>query len=433
MSQQMKNPFLHQHDDDDHHHHHHGEGDGELIEQLDPAQQSLADALRVSFTVLKVVMLVLLVVYLGSGVFWVGEQENAIRLRFGAIVGDQVYTEGWHIGLPYPIEQVIRVPATPRTVNMNEAFMPEQIDRAEALNPVRDGSLMTGDLNVVHGQFSVNYRIARPAEFVRSVDDLALADDLVRSAAEQGVIYAVAQTDAETFIRGNVEMRLARARAQQVLDAMRSGIDLSTFVLNESRPPGAVAEAFEAVTRAESSRSQLIESARQEQSRILGEAAGEAALPGPDGSHGPLLAMILQYEQAMHLDEQAEIDRLDQLLDQSFRQLRVPVDPAVPDAETVAIGAEAAQAIQTARSYRAGIVQRIRGEAETVTSLGQEYADHRRLLYSRLWQDAREVIFTGEVETIFSMAGRPYLVTNRDPEVREEQERRRMEQLQESE
>ena len=54
---------------------------------LDAAHQSLADALRVSFWVLKLAMLLLVVVYLFSGVFNVREQEIAVCLRFGRIVG----------------------------------------------------------------------------------------------------------------------------------------------------------------------------------------------------------------------------------------------------------------------------------------------------------------------------------------------------------
>ncbi|HEX7010798.1 MAG TPA: hypothetical protein VF184_12515, partial [Phycisphaeraceae bacterium] len=130
MTQQIKNPFLHQHD---HHHHHddghdhdHEHGHDHHLEELDPAQQSLSDALRVSFLILKAVMVVLLVLYLFSGVFSVTEgQEQAVRLRFGRIVGrpgQQVYERGWHLGLPYPIERVIKVPVAPRQVSLANAF-----------------------------------------------------------------------------------------------------------------------------------------------------------------------------------------------------------------------------------------------------------------------------------------------------------------------
>jgi chemotaxis protein histidine kinase CheA len=53
----------------------------------DPAQQSLAEALQVSFAILKVAMLALLVAYAFSGTFSVGSNEVALRLRFGDYVG----------------------------------------------------------------------------------------------------------------------------------------------------------------------------------------------------------------------------------------------------------------------------------------------------------------------------------------------------------
>ena len=74
---QPRNPFEHHHDHGDHDH------DLEVAEQLDPAQQSLADALRVSFGFLKVAMVILVVFYLFSGFFNVPSREVSVRLRFG--------------------------------------------------------------------------------------------------------------------------------------------------------------------------------------------------------------------------------------------------------------------------------------------------------------------------------------------------------------
>ena len=63
-------------------------------ERLDAAQQSLADALRTSFSLLKWVMLVLLVIYLFSGWFSVDAQHRAVRLRFGQIVNQDAPAPG---------------------------------------------------------------------------------------------------------------------------------------------------------------------------------------------------------------------------------------------------------------------------------------------------------------------------------------------------
>jgi hypothetical protein len=79
---------------------------------LDPAQQSLAEALRVSFGILKVAMLALLVAYAFSGTFSVGSNEVALRLRFGDYVGapgERVLERGTYLAAPFPLEQVIKV------------------------------------------------------------------------------------------------------------------------------------------------------------------------------------------------------------------------------------------------------------------------------------------------------------------------------------
>ena len=93
---------------------------------LDAAHQSLADALRVSFWVLKFAMLLLVVVYLFSGVFNVREQEIAIRLRFGQIVGapgQQVLEPGGpYFSWPFPFEQIVIIPASPQQIELNREF-----------------------------------------------------------------------------------------------------------------------------------------------------------------------------------------------------------------------------------------------------------------------------------------------------------------------
>src|SRR5436190_19042654 len=50
---------------------------------LDPANQSLADALRVMMRLLQVTMLILAILYLGSGMHRVNEGERGIQLLFG--------------------------------------------------------------------------------------------------------------------------------------------------------------------------------------------------------------------------------------------------------------------------------------------------------------------------------------------------------------
>ena len=54
---------------------------------MDAGSQALAEALRSSFAIVKVVMVLLVLLFLASGFFTVGPQERAIILRFGKARG----------------------------------------------------------------------------------------------------------------------------------------------------------------------------------------------------------------------------------------------------------------------------------------------------------------------------------------------------------
>ena len=56
---------------------------------VDAGSQALAEALRSSFAIVKVVMVLLVLLFLASGFFTVGPQERGILLRFGRPVGEK--------------------------------------------------------------------------------------------------------------------------------------------------------------------------------------------------------------------------------------------------------------------------------------------------------------------------------------------------------
>jgi regulator of protease activity HflC (stomatin/prohibitin superfamily) len=413
----------------------HGPHDPDDIAGFDSGQQALSDALRVSFAVLKVVMFALLVVYLvGSGMFIVDEgTEKVIRLRFGQIVGGQepkVYESDWHLGLPYPIEQRIHVPITSQSLNITDAFWyeGEADDRQKALDPAAEGYLLTGDAGIVHARFRVDYAIAEPVQFVRHVDGLtgskaqsaASAQALVRAVAEQALGQAVAQMPADGVVAGNANTGQARAIMQNKLDAMDSGIRVEgVSIQGDPTMPATVREAYRAVTSAENQKEQQIEAARNERERILGSAAGEAGLPESATHAGPLLTLIDRYQQAVRAEETQKARKLDGQIAAAFRELQV----ASAEDRPVRIGGEAARIINEARSYADEVEQAVLTERNTFLELYEQYQKSPRILINRLWQDTRETILASDsVETIYSMEGRPYIVTNRAPNNRQTNE-----------
>jgi len=392
---------------------------------LDPAQQSLAEALRVSFTILKLAMLAILVAYAFSGTFSVGSNEVALRLRFGDYVGDpgnRVLERGTYLAAPFPVEQIVKVDTRPVTLVLDREFWFEttaqesgltrgqlQARKAMPLHPLRDGSLITGDSNIAHAKWTLTWRVGDPVAFLTNVGSKQLATDIIRLVAQQGIVQAIAQLAADDLLRGIVNRELAVGLMQERLDGMRTGLVIDQLVLDKVSAPMRVAGSFDAVTSAESDRASRIVAAQQERSRILGEAAGEAS--------GQLMALVSSYEQAAERGDKEAALRIQLAIDAALADLRVG---------DAAIGGEVARVINTAKTYRTQIVERVASEAQAFEQLLPQYDRNPRLVLSKLWEDARETILTGDVETFYTVPGQLELQLNRDPELQKQRQKEQM-------
>jgi regulator of protease activity HflC (stomatin/prohibitin superfamily) len=203
-------------------------------DQLDAANESLAGALSVSFSVLRIVMILLIAVFLLSGFFTVAPDEVAVRTRFGRIIpgpdGEVLHPEGGpYFRWPAPVGQVYRIPTIPRKLNIDESFVfraavhekqrpLSELNQGPRLDPQFDGALLTADQSIVHARYEVTYQVlpdnaARFARNVASVSGLDTAvgdrfaifegaDDLVRNAVEQAIVEDVAGTPLDRFLQG---------------------------------------------------------------------------------------------------------------------------------------------------------------------------------------------------------------------------------------
>jgi membrane protease subunit HflK len=392
---------------------------------LDPAQQSLAEALRVSFTILKLAMLALLVAYAFSGTFSVGSNEVALRLRFGDYVGEpgnRVLERGTYLAAPFPIEQIVKVDTRPITLVLDKEFWFEttaeesgltrgqlQARKAMPLHPLRDGSLITGDSNIAHAKWTLTWRVGDPVAFLTNVGSKQLATDIVRLVAQQGIVQAIAQLAADDLLRGIVNRELAVGLMQARLDDMRTGLVIDQLVLDKVSAPMRVAGSFDAVTSAESDRASRIVAAQQERSRILGETAGEAS--------GRLMELVTAYEEAVERGDKEAAQRSEAAIDAALTALR--------EGDTV-IGGEVARVINAAKTYRTQVVERVASEAQAFEQLLPQYDRNPRLVLSKLWEDARETILTGDVETFYTVPGQLELQLNRDPELQKERQKEQM-------
>ena len=399
----------------------------------DLAERSLADALRVSFLLLKVIMIILTAYYLLLGGYQrVQSGQQVMRLWFGKIVEDatgegKVYGPGLVYGFPYPIEERITVDTTPQIIDLNDAFwfelndqtrgrpLDEIVNRGGPLNPERDGSLITGDANVVHGQFQLSFRIADPIQYVQYVGDEALAREIVLNTMQRSLVHAVATTDVDEYIAGRPNIERARQLAQASLDELNTGIVIENFNSVKTIAPLSVRTAYQEVSNAENDKATAINEARQEYNRTLSETAGEAATD--------LYNLVKDYEAARDVNDTARAGELQAMLNSA---LETGVMPAQYGGRP--LGGSVAQLLNEAKSYRTEIVERVKAEANQFQALLAEYRRNPRILTNRRWQDAREEVFNGDIERIYAPLGNLWIEAGSDPEVMRERERERLEE-----
>jgi len=116
--------------------------------ELDAAGKSLSDALRISFIILKVIMIVLIVAFLFSGFERVDSDEQALVLQFGKIRGmgeKRLLGPGAHWIYPYPIHKILKIPVKTKVnlaINSFWYFQTNQDMLAAEKRPVRPGQLL---------------------------------------------------------------------------------------------------------------------------------------------------------------------------------------------------------------------------------------------------------------------------------------------------
>jgi len=267
------------------------------VQPVDAGSQALADALHSSFGIVKFVMLVLFVVFLCSGVFTVGPREKAIRLRFGKPVGegDKVLLgSGFHFGLPYPIDEVIKIPITEvqEVRSRTHWFLQTAVQEAKGelpysggtLNPEVDGYALTADGNIIHTKATLRYRIEDPVRCVfgfSSGADQAYGlnglSNAVLNVLDNALAYAATRSrvDEALFERTAFQDAVQRRVNQLVLE-QKLGIAVEQCLV-ETRQPRQLDMAFANVTTAGQRSRQFRTEALTYRDKILSEAEGEAA------------------------------------------------------------------------------------------------------------------------------------------------------------
>ncbi|MFM9996746.1 MAG: SPFH domain-containing protein [Phycisphaerales bacterium] len=417
-----------------------GQEPGDSAALLDPAHQSLADALRITFYLLMTGLVAVFGLFLLSGFQTVKEGEVGVRLLFGEPMAEGDLEPGFRFSFPYPLGELIRVPAASPTTAIDEAFWPRLTDQQKIapmsqlvaskpqLKPGEDGSLLTADRAIAHAKWSVSYRRTRPRDTIRNIAGPEQEVLIVRAAVERAVVHAVAQTPIDEFLKQSGEdkgavARRAREGAQAILDRMESGITLDRLTLDQQAPPFSVYTEFTNVQSAEQQAGVARGKAEADARDVLNAVAG--------GAHGPLIARMDDYERAIERgDESAQAAALDAVL--ALMDGR-SASPEGSD-ETGGVSGEVTRILDEARQYKTSVVTRRRAELATFqTKLAQYRTNPAVVIHGDLVDAVRVFLARENVEKFLLPPGTDTLevLLSRDPEFSKAIERRIRQQEQE--
>jgi len=369
------------------------------VEDLDTAGRSLSEALRMSFIILKVIMIVLVLAFLASGFKTVDSSEQALVLRFGKIRGEgekRLLDPGLHWILPYPIDEIVKIPVQTQ-VNLPIGsfwyFMTESeilsgqmrpVRPNQPLRPLQDGYCLTrgesqneaigdfagSDYNIVHTKWQLTYQIDDPERFFRNtyVKEVAPGDiyfnvitesikPLLQDVFDDAVVTAMVNYTIDEAISSHDRIpKHVKRLVQEKLNNMESGIKVVSVQLTASECPRQVKEAFESATRASQQRSKEITDAEAYAANTLNEAAGPFAEELFDSLHNE------------SIDEQTR--------EQLWSQL----------------AGTAGKKLADARAYRTKVVESARARADYLESILPEYRQRPKLVLQKIYNDALENI-----------------------------------------
>jgi modulator of FtsH protease HflK len=256
--------------------------------------------------------LIVVVVWLLSGVYVVNPDEQGVVLRFGAY--NRVTTPGINYHLPWPLESV-ETPQVTRENQLNVGYtVPRPGANTDAVRDVPEESLMlTGDENIVDINFTVFWVIRDASDFLFNVQNLGTQQDLtIRAAAESAMREVVGRNEIEPILTANREpiQEEVRGLMQRILDSYNAGVTVTRVQMQKADPPAQVLEAYRDVQAAVTDQDRMRNEAEAYANRVVPEARGGAAR---------IIQQAEGYKQQVTAQAQGEASRFVAVFDQYKR------------------------------------------------------------------------------------------------------------------
>ncbi len=234
-----------------------------------------------------------------SGIYIVGANQQAVVTRFGAVVDPRVMP-GIHFALPWPIDRVTRLKVQQLQRLMIGGDVADSVTGRS--NPLQS-QFLTGDQNIISMRVVVQYSVSTPVDYLFRNENVARS---VGAAVETALAQRIAMrtVDAVLTTEKQALQDEVRAASQKLIDQYQSGVLLSTVNIESIVPPPEAADAFRDVA-----------SARADSSRIVSEAEGYAndLIPKARGEARQMTESAEAYKQKKINEARGDADRFTQV------------------------------------------------------------------------------------------------------------------------
>jgi membrane protease subunit HflK len=243
-----------------------------------------------------VVMLIVLVLvmWLASGIYIVDEGQRGIVLRFGSF--DRITNSGPNMRLPWPIEshEIVDLSRV-RTIEVGYRG-PNKV--------LKEALMLTDDENIVMVQFAVQYRLKDPQNFLFKN---RYPDEAVMGAAETAIREIVGKSQMDFVLYEGREQIAANTSKliQEILDRYETGVLVTAVTLQSTQPPEQVQAAFDDAVKAGQDR---------ERQKNEGQAYANDVIPRARGTASRLLQEADGYKQSVIANAEGEASRFKQIL-----------------------------------------------------------------------------------------------------------------------
>ena len=226
--------------------------------------------LKFGKNIIKLFFLLVLVLYLASGIYIVQPNEQGVIRRFGKFV--RLDSSGLHYHLPYPFESAV----TPSVTEVKRIEIGFRTVRGGYADVPEEALMLTGDENIVSAESIVQYKIKNAADYLFNIIE---PQQTVRNAAEAALRQVIGSRKIDDALtEGKYEIQEeTKILIQQLLDAYQSGILVTAVQLQDVNPPAEVSAAFKDVASAKEDKSKFINEAQGYRNDLIPKARGEAA------------------------------------------------------------------------------------------------------------------------------------------------------------